>query len=179
VQIDNQGYANVADMLAWRKLKSLKVTFAEVLTAVDTSDKKRFALLYNPITREKEEAETEAVESKDPFAATFHALEIAKSSQDVNPSHYLIRATQGHSLKTVEAAQLLKQIVLQDDPKASQNDADATVTTNIPETVVHGTFHGAWPHILDAGGLKPMSRNHIHFATGPALKDIMPDSPDG
>ncbi|KAI5304762.1 hypothetical protein KEM56_005982 [Ascosphaera pollenicola] len=183
VQIDNQGYANVADVLAWRKLKSLKVTFAEVLTAVDTSDKKRFALLYNPITREKEETEeesqteTEAVESEEPFTATSRALEIAKSNQDVDPSHYLIRATQGHSLKTVEAAQLLKQIVLEDDPRASHNDA--TITTNIPETVVHGTFHGAWQHILDAGGLKPMSRNHIHFATGPALRDIMPDGPDG
>lgn len=169
--------------LAWRKLKSLKVTFEEVLAAVDTSDKKRFALLYNSTinendeTAQESEAETEAVESEDPFAATSRALEVAKSKKDMDPSHFLIRATQGHSLKTVEAAQLLKQIVLPGDSRATQNDA--TITTSVPETVVHGTFHGAWQQILDAGGLKPMSRNHVHFATGPALASIMPDGPEG
>ncbi|KAI5287627.1 hypothetical protein KEM54_005864 [Ascosphaera aggregata] len=182
VKIDSQGYANVADVLAWRKLKSLKVTFAEIVSAVDTSDKKRFALLYNPIiadgaTHRESTAEPQAAESEDPFAATSQALEIAKSNKDVEPSHYLIRATQGHSLKTVEAAKLLKQIVLEDDPKAGKDDA--TVTTKVPDTVVHGTFHGAWQQILDAGGLKPMNRNHTHFATGPVLSDVMPDGPEG
>jgi 2'-phosphotransferase len=32
--------------------------------------------------------------------------------------------------------------------------------------VVHGTTSKAWPLILSSGGLKKMTRNHIHFASG-------------
>ena len=31
--------------------------------------------------------------------------------------------------------------------------------------VVHGTYSEYWDQIKHSGGLKPMSRNHIHFAT--------------
>lgn len=62
---------------------------------------------------------------------------------------YMIRANQGHSLK-VEAEGLLKPITSED----------------VPETAVHGTTHAAWPLIETSGGLKPMGRNHVHFASG-------------
>jgi 2'-phosphotransferase len=32
--------------------------------------------------------------------------------------------------------------------------------------VVHGTTSKAWPLILSTGGLKKMTRNHVHFASG-------------
>lgn len=38
---------------------------------------------------------------------------------------------------------------------------------------MHGTYHGTWPLILKSGGLVSMSRNQIHFATGPALGDVL------
>jgi 2'-phosphotransferase len=66
-----------------------------------------------------------------------------------NPAHFLIRANQGHSLK-VDEADLLTPIT-----------AD-----NIPAVIVHGTTRRAWPLIVSGGGLKPMGRNHVHFATG-------------
>ena len=37
---------------------------------------------------------------------------------------------------------------------------------NVPNTVVHGTTARAWPLILGSGGLKPMSRTQVHFASG-------------
>ena len=73
--------------------------------------------------------------------------ELAVSS--TKPSEWLIRANQGHSLK-VEDEGLLKPITAE----------------NMPDAAVHGTTHAAWPLIVSAGGLKPMTRNHVHFASG-------------
>ncbi|KRX10827.1 hypothetical protein PPERSA_00997 [Pseudocohnilembus persalinus] len=60
-----------------------------------------------------------------------------------------IRATQGHSIKTVNDEDLLEQV----------NDA-----SKFP-VVVHGTYKKFWEQIRKEG-LKPMSRNHVHFAIG-------------
>jgi 2'-phosphotransferase len=85
--------------------------------------------------------ETNTTESADPTTQPLPSSD--------NPSDYLIRANQGHSLK-VEAEGLLKPITAE----------------TAPETVVHGTTHSAWPLIVASGGLKPMGRNHAHFASG-------------
>ena len=45
--------------------------------------------------------------------------------------------------------------------------------------MVHGTFYGAWEKILTSGGLKAMSRVHVHFATGPTLEEVLPDVEGG
>lgn len=90
----------------------------------------------------------------------------ALSVTDNNPSHFLIRATQGHSIKSVEAASFLEPLSLDDE-------------TKLPTTVVHGTFHAAWHLILKSGGLRCMKRNHVHFATGPQLDDVLLDHKDG
>lgn len=173
LRMNAQGYANVADVLSYRKLKSLKVTLPEIFNVVSTSEKKRFALLHIPSARaeqEKTEATTippvgssserpEGQESEDRavIAASStsegqeSATEKALSVEDTDPSHFLIRATQGHSIKSVDAASFLERLSL-----------DST----LPETVVHGTYHSAWPLILNSGGLRCMGRNHVHFATG-------------
>ncbi|KAL5343330.1 KptA family-domain-containing protein [Aspergillus crustosus] len=170
LKIDAQGYANVANVMAWRKLKSLKVTFPEIIDAVETSDKKRFALFYAPPKSsstqaqpeleptEEETAEPAAKNEEESTTATASALLASKSDQA--PIHYLIRATQGHSIKSVEAEALLERLTL-DAPE------------KLPETVVHGTYHSTWPLILSSGGLRCMGRNHVHFATGPKLNDVL------
>ena len=59
----------------------------------------------------------------------------------------LIRANQGHSMKTVEVE--LEEITKpQDAPK-----------------VIHGTYFKAW-NLIKESGLSKMKRNHIHFAAG-------------
>jgi len=68
-----------------------------------------------------------------------------------NPRDWVIRANQGHSI-AVDSAALLVPITIE--------------AGNIPEVVVHGTYFGVYQAILDTGGLKKMSRNHIHFSTG-------------
>ena len=68
---------------------------------------------------------------------------------DSKPSDWLIRANQGHSIK-VEDDGLLTPIT----------------TENMPLSAVHGTTHAAWPLIVASGGLKAMTRNHVHFASG-------------
>ncbi|KAF4454592.1 hypothetical protein F53441_2935 [Fusarium austroafricanum] len=67
------------------------------------------------------------------------------------PTGYLIRANQGHSIK-LESAALLAPITLE--------------AGNVPERVLHGSFFYFWPRIIESGGLKPMSRNHVHCSTG-------------
>lgn len=63
-------------------------------------------------------------------------------------------------MKSVDAASFLEPLSLADESK-------------LPDTVVHGTFHQAWPAILQSGGLRCMGRNHVHFATGPSLESAL------
>ncbi|KAJ5232247.1 hypothetical protein N7468_005203 [Penicillium chermesinum] len=133
--------------LQWRKLKSIKATFDEIRHAVDTSDKKRFALLYIPSSEVAGSegspmaapnfdtgAVREPVSTEEQSSATAQALAVP----DTDPSHFLIRATQGHSMKSVDASSFLEPLSLND--------------TQLPDTVVHGTFYGAWQAILQSGG---------------------------
>ena len=61
----------------------------------------------------------------------------------------LIRAAQGHTIKTVETEELLTKI------------------TNAFEykQIIHGTYYEPLPLIME-GGLKRMARNHMHLAIG-------------
>ncbi|KAL4925611.1 tRNA 2'-phosphotransferase [Aspergillus undulatus] len=177
LKIDSRGYANVADVLAWRKLKSLKVTFPEIISAVEASDKKRFALCYfppsdahtdaplPPANLEESSTSTPAEPSPsteaEPDSATITATALLSTKSDLEPTHYLIRATQGHSIKSVEAESGLLERLSLDNPD------------KLPGTVVHGTYHSTWPVILKSRGLRAMGRNHAHFATGPALDDVL------
>ena len=91
---------------------------------------------------------------------TQRAIQIYTSGEDTDPTPFYIRANQGHSMKGVEAENLLTPISLADE-------------ASVPETVVHGTFYGAWENILKDGGLRRMGRNHIHFSTGPPLQEVL------
>jgi 2'-phosphotransferase len=68
-----------------------------------------------------------------------------------DPSDWLIRANQGHSIK-LESEALHTAITLE--------------AGNIPDIIVHGTYFAFWPSIVAAGGLKRMNRTHVHFGTG-------------
>lgn len=113
--------------MKWGRLKSLQATFADIRTAVEDNEKQRFSMKPNP------------------------ALPTPPNPSSEDPSDWVIRANQGHSI-AIESEALLKPITLE--------------ANNVPETVVHGTYFGTWQSILDTGGLKRMTRTHIHFSTG-------------
>lgn len=73
-------------------------------------------------------------------------------------------------MKSVDTTLFLEKLTLKDDPPLSQP---------LPDTVVHGTYHGAWPLILASGGLKSMGRTQVHFATGPSLDEVLPNGRQG
>lgn len=109
-----------------------------------------------------------------------NATEKALAATDTEPSNFLIRATQGHSIKSVDPAAYLERLSLTgttenntNNDNNSNNDTDNTNKPPLPDTVVHGTYHSAWPSILETGGLRCMSRNHVHFATGPSLESVL------
>ncbi|KAK5130627.1 hypothetical protein LTR08_001886 [Meristemomyces frigidus] len=137
LQLDANGYLNVQDVLGNRKIHGLKVSLEELRQLVADNDKQRFTM--TPVTAT---AEGEADENADADAAK-HAIPSSK------PSDWLIRANQGHSLK-VEDEGLLTPITAE----------------NMPAAAVHGTTHAAWLLIVASGGLKAMTRNHVHFASG-------------
>jgi 2'-phosphotransferase len=110
--------------MQWSRLKSLQVTFGDIHTACTTNAKQRFSLKPHP-----------AYPTPDPDT----------------PSHWLIRANQGHSIALSSAA-LLTPITLE--------------VGNVPSTVVHGTYYALYPTIVASSGLSKMRRNHIHFSTG-------------
>ncbi|KAG9244873.1 KptA family-domain-containing protein [Calycina marina] len=66
-----------------------------------------------------------------------------------NAADWIIRANQGHSI-AIDASSLLTPVTLD----------------TLPETVIHGTYFAFWEAIVESGGLKRMTRNHIHFSTG-------------
>lgn len=134
--------------LSNRKVHNLQVTLLEVKSIVAADEKQRYSLIPKapPITSKSpteesglDQNQTE-VNAQDGVAAT-----------STEPSDFLIRANQGHSMK-VEDKGLHTPIT--------------EASGNLPQLVVHGTQKQLWPKILASGGLKPMSRKHVHFATG-------------
>ncbi len=171
------------------------VGMEEMLEAVEESDKMRFGMKYQPDRmisarsnvdekddgtggeangdgkgkktgqnlREDGEVEVNgspAITEEQSQTETQRAIQTFKSGQDTSTSHFYVRANQGHSMKGVEAENLLTPITLEDE-------------ANMPVTVVHGTFYGAWESILRDGGLRRMGRNHVHFSTGPPLDEVL------
>lgn len=106
------------------------------------SDKQRFAIKPNSATNP----------------------DLDESSTD--PSDWLIRANQGHSIK-LDSEHLLKALAL---PAADEKDDGTAALPDgavaIPPAVIHGTYFAFWPAIVASGGLKPMGRNHVHFSVG-------------
>ena len=132
-------------------VRRLGITFDELRDVVATNNKQRFSLIPTELTKQDDTTKSLA----EP------ANEMTQAASDLNdPSHYLIRANQGHSV-AINVADLLKPIT----------------EVNMPDLVVHGTTAKAWKLILQSGGLKPMNRNHVHFASG--LPDNFEEIDDG
>jgi 2'-phosphotransferase len=75
-------------------------------------------------------------------------------TSSTEPKAWLIRANQGHSIK-LDSEGLLNPITAE----------------NLPAMVVHGTYFAFWPSIVASGGLKRMSRNHVHCSAGDPGQD--------
>ncbi|KFX98824.1 hypothetical protein V490_02092, partial [Pseudogymnoascus sp. VKM F-3557] len=90
LELDDEGFASVDQVLQWNRLKSLKVTFDDILTSVSDNSKQRFALKLNP------------------------RLTPAPAPTSTTPSDWLIRANQGHSI-AIESSALLTPITLEAD----------------------------------------------------------------
>lgn len=160
--MDTSGYVNVQDVINWHKLKVLHASFDEIIACVQDNEKQRFGLrcnLADPTLNPEDALDSNTANMK---GETPHQLALAhiEASSEPDAKDYSIRAVQGHSLKTIDATSLLSRITLD----------------SIPETCVHGTFFQSWPGILKSGGLKAMTRNHVHFASGPPVADIVPNT---
>jgi 2'-phosphotransferase len=193
IPITADGYVRLSDVLGWGKLRAMNAGLEEVVEVVQSNEKQRFGLRWDGDGDEAGEVEGRSegevgngvdgddgivlshsqheldtpkpppmpvpVPSSQTQAQTAHTVALAHLlfTPSPNPHFYSIRAVQGHSLKTIDAPSLLTRIA----PDA------------LPRTCVHGTFFKAWPDILRSGGLKAMGRNHVHFAGGPAVQEVL------
>ena len=73
-----------------------------------------------------------------------------------------IRATQGHTMRSVKDDALLQPMGLE--------EAQAV------ESCVHGTYMMLWEEILNSGGLCRMARDHIHFTTCTSTNTVVSGS---
>lgn len=121
-------------------LRRLGVSFAELRDVVGSNDKQRFSMV-------RKGGSLGAVEEGEGDVKVEGDVVV----EEEDPSQWLIRANQGHSIK-VDVEGLLTRI--------------SAEKGNVPEVVVHGTDEAAWNLILKSGGLRKMGRNHIHFAAG-------------
>ncbi|KJR86419.1 2'-phosphotransferase [Sporothrix schenckii 1099-18] len=136
IPLDPEGFAPLDRVLQWGPLRSLNVTLAEVRDVVLTNEKQRFAL---------KRADADDVDGVDDVD---DALDLHTIHDTDSPAAYRIRANQGHSIATVTSdAGLLTPI---DDPETA------------PPVVCHGTFFAFWLAIEATGGLRRMTRNHVH-----------------
>jgi 2'-phosphotransferase len=140
LKISDDGYINLAHVLNSRPIRPLAISLKEIHEIVDTNAKQRFGLVhiseYNSANTGSSRVVTEEERAEDDDAA-----------------NWLIRANQGHSIKLASADAMHTPLTLEDP-------------SSLPKVVVHGTTRRNWPLILSSGGLKPMGRTHIHFATG-------------
>lgn len=132
IKLDNEAYARLDQVLEWQPLKSLQATFADVQKVVIEDEKQRYSMKLNSTV------------SHNP-----------SQSESTDPSDWIIRANQGHSIN-IDSAKVLTPITKE--------------AGNVPETVIHGTYYSFYPSIIELGGLNKMTRTHIHFSTG-LLKD--------
>lgn len=113
--------------LQYGPVRSLKATVADIIAVTADNEKQRFSMK--------------------PADANANAGSAAES----DPSYWLIRANQGHSI-AIESEALLTPITLEGG--------------NVPPIVVHGTYFAFWEAIVASGGLSKMGRNHVHCSTG-------------
>lgn len=146
LKLGKSGYVNVQDALNTRTLKALNVTFSELRDMVANNDKQRYSLILASALNQQ--APTDATPKSPQDSETKN---IQPSPPSENPSDYVIRANQGHSIK-IDTDGLLTPITQE--------------AGNVPKTVIHGTDEPSWSLILKSGGLRCMGRNHIHFASG-------------
>ncbi|KAL1600591.1 tRNA 2'-phosphotransferase [Paraconiothyrium brasiliense] len=139
LKLGKGGYVGVDEALRTRCLTQLKVAFPELRDMVRTNDKQRFSMVLKERLEKVGEDEAEGVEGVDVGA------------EEDEADRWVIRANQGHSIK-VDTEGLLTPITVEKG--------------NVPDVVVHGTDEAAWNLILKSGGLRRMTRNHIHFASG-------------
>ena len=135
----------------------MSTTLSEIQSLVATNDKQRFEVKPDPSYH--------AHPNPRSISTSSSATNIQQLTDSTDPGAYMIRASQGHSLSTVSSEKLLTPILLS-DPKT-------------PRLVVHSTYPGPWEQIKQSGGLKPMGRKHIHFATNlpSALPPLSRDKP--
>ncbi|KAL8381436.1 hypothetical protein RB595_005619 [Gaeumannomyces hyphopodioides] len=168
IKLDAEGYAPLDEVLAYGPIRSLQLTVPEVRDMVASSDKQRFSLKPKVAAAGRGEGVATTASSSAPAPTatttatetTTTAAEAGTASESTNPADWLIRANQGHSIK-LESAGLLRPITLDADGGGS-----TTGPAPVPATVVHGTYFAFWRAIEDAGGLRPMGRNHVHCGTG-------------
>lgn len=134
------------------RFKRLDLTLPKLREIVTNQDKKRYALVLASSVPEtilaSGDGEIVTGTAENPTTVVGETPFSIPDEESNDPSAYLIRANQGHSIPLSSESLQLTPLLPQDLPIA-----------------IHGTFYPAYEAILASGYLSRMTRNHIHFAT--------------
>lgn len=125
------------------RFKKLDLNLSKLREIVANHDKKRYALVLASSV-----LESIPISSDDKIVAGTARPSSVSEEESNEPSDYLIRANQGHSIPISSESLQLTPLLPQDLPIA-----------------IHGTFYTSYQAILESGYLSRMTRNHIHFTT--------------
>ena len=181
LQITPDGYVPLAKILALHhprfrtKDNRQKYTVEDVIRVVENNDKKRFRLDFRDVGDRGEETASAAIASggnalrfengqantaclsrtkiHDKYDSNLNSKMIYNFEGKADKRSLCIRANQGHSLKGLQADQLLTSLTPEQLSKPTLS-------------IIHGTTQKAWEEHIQHEGLSRRKRNHIHFATG-------------
>ena len=129
--------------------RSPGTSLEEIKHLVNHQAKSRFQMRINSSSPPPVEQQDLVVESIDETPDSISAAAPHRSpTYSQQPGRWEIRAAQGHTIKSVQTAELLKVV---DESLAK---------------ICHGTYKILLPTIFESGGLNRMARNHIHFVKG-------------
>ena len=137
-----------------------RYTVDDVVRVVRNNDKQRFRLKEVEVPREegdgaapRNEADRRAEAAIDDGDGRAEPATSRAGGRPRSDAVLCIRANQGHSLTGLRAEQLLTPLTGEELSRASLS-------------IIHGTTRRAWDDHIRHEGLRRMTRNHIHFATG-------------
>lgn len=163
LQLSPDGFVPLAEILALHhprfRTKDGKPKYAmeDVIRVVENNDKQRFRLEFRDVIGRKYGTMTtsgyDRLQYGNGHAECDDNDDSKPGSHEYDKRVLYIRANQGHSLKGLQADQLLS-------PLTSEQLSNPSLF------IIHGTTQKAWEEHIKYEGLSRMKRNHIHFATG-------------
>uniref|UniRef100_A0A6S8Z148 2'-phosphotransferase n=1 Tax=Chaetoceros debilis TaxID=122233 RepID=A0A6S8Z148_9STRA len=169
LSLSSDGYVPLSALLtsSARGMNSGRYTIEDIKYVVETSEKQRFKLELKHVFWYHTDQDQDRYRSKCKCKCKY-SFEKVEGININTVEELCIRANQGHSIPNVSSEELLERIPSSILRACGNSSGSGSSSDNSVKTfpIIHGTSRKAWEDHIRHEGLKRMTRNHIHFATG-------------